>query len=148
MATEAPGLAKDEIALSLRLLRRVRHSCEKSFVHGKYLLPVACRYVGNKSNLKLVEKAKATFFSFPYFCLRPLSTLKHLDRHATVHPPRALLQSHYRLESTGDRDKKQVVRKLGHWRDGEALYVSQLWCTLVDSSTLYDCKHSSCYARA
>jgi hypothetical protein len=139
LATTAPGLEKDEVALVLCLLKKVRQTCKKDFMHGRYsyLIPVSLRYDGSDPGIENSENAKhATFFSLPYFCLRPLRTLKHLTDGSSQYPTRSLLQSHYRLESTYERDKRQVVRELGRWRNGEALYLPDLWCVVVNKSTL------------
>lgn len=121
------------------MLKKIESTNGKPFVHGrygKYLVPTV--FLDNGSNLYLQpgEKPKyAIFFSLPYFDLRPLRKLDPVERNANVYPIRTLLQSHYRLASTEERDKKQAVRKLDHLKNDKVISLPQLWCLMINKRT-------------
>ena len=55
------------------------------------------------------------FFSFPYLAMATSEFRKHFSKGHYEHPARTLLQSHYRLNNTIDRDRFQCIRLLkGH----------------------------------
>ena len=105
--------AGGERGLARRLLKRVRILAEREFVGGKFLTPLALRYDNQDVSRYTVDKT-CIFFSFPYFLVAKPALRKHFEkddpRHP--HPVRTLLQSHYRLHKTVDRDKDQSISLL------------------------------------
>ena len=94
-----------------RLLKRVRNVAERDFVGGKFLTPVAVRYDNQDVSRYTVDKT-CIFFSFPYFQIAKPGLRKHFEKGDLRHPPRTLLQSHYRLNKTVDRDEDQCISLL------------------------------------
>ncbi len=74
-------------------------------------MPLALRYDNQDVSKYTVEKT-CIFFSFPYLCLDAVGLRKYYDKNNVEHPPRTLLQSHYRLNKTEDRDKLQCIKWL------------------------------------
>lgn len=139
VAADVPGLEDDEVALVVKMLKNIQSTSEKPFVHGeygKYLIPSAVRYDGEDPELPKEEEQKcAIFFALPYFDLRPLRKLKRVNKDAPLYLMRTLLQSHHRLASTEDRDKKQAVLKLANSqaeKKHEVLYLPELWCLIIN----------------
>lgn len=144
-----PGLGDDDMALVARLLNKVQTS-EKKFVHGRYLKPIILVYEGEDPDAsafpppeeKHVRKT-ATFISLPVFttcCLKHHTSTKDFEGH----PVRALLQSHYQLESTKRRDKEQVINKTRSIRDHLAnedhvVHVPQIWALIINNYTIITC---------
>jgi len=140
VSSRVPELQDDEIALALRMLKNVQLTNGKPFVrgrYGKYLIPLAVRYNGDDPDLKPGEMPRyAIFFSLPYFDLKPLLKLKPVPKDTAIYPTRTLLQSHHRLASTEERDKKQAFRKLGQSKNEHVLYLPQLWCLVIQRPLL------------
>ena len=132
-----PGLEDDELALAGRLLNKVRKTCEKQFIHGRYLKPIVLVYDGADPDEDFQEPKTATFISLPIFTTdvpkRPTST-----KEDEGHPVRALLQSRYRLESTKSRDKGQVIRKVQRHSD-HIVHVPQIWALIINKHTIITC---------
>ncbi len=132
-----PGLEDDELALAARLLNKVRKTCEKQFIHGRYLKPIVLVYDGADPEEDSEEPKTATFISLPFF------TTDVPKRHTSTkedegHPVRALLQSRYRLESTKNRDKGQVIRKIQRHSD-QVVHVPQIWALIINKHTIITC---------
>ena len=132
-----PGLEDDELALAARLLNKVRKTCEKQFIHGRYLKPTVLVYDGADPEEDSEEPKTATFISLPIF------TTDIPKRHTSTkedegHPVRALLQSRYRLESTKNRDKGQVIRKIQRHSD-HVVHVPQVWALIINKHTIITC---------
>lgn len=132
-----PGLEDDELALAGRLLNKVRKTCEKQFIHGRYLKPIVLVYDGADPDEDFQEPKTATFISLPIF------TTDVPKRHMSTkedegHPVRALLQSRYRLESTKSRDKGQVIRKVQRHSD-HVVHVPQIWALIINKHTIITC---------
>ena len=132
-----PGLEDDELALAARLLNKVRKTCEKQFIHGRYLKPIVLVYDGADPEEDSEEPKTATFISLPIF------TTDVPKRHTSTkedegHPVRALLQSRYRLESTKNRDKGQVIRKIERHSD-HVVHVPQIWALIINKHTIITC---------
>ena len=132
-----PGLEDDELALAARLLNKVRKTCEKQFIHGRYLKPIVLVYDGADPEEDFEEPKTATFISLPIF------TTEVPKRHTSTkedegHPVRALLQSRYRLESTKNRDKGQVIRKIERHSD-HVVHVPQIWALIINKHTIITC---------
>jgi hypothetical protein len=124
------------------MLKNIQTTNGKPFVrgkYGKYLIPLAVRYNGDDPDLNPGERPRyAIFFSLPYFDLKPLSKLEPVAKDIAIYPTRTLLQSHHRLASTEERDKKQAFRKLGHSKNEQVLYLPQLWCLVINNSAYKD----------
>ena len=105
------GLAGGERGLTRRLLKRVRNIAEREFVGGRFLTPLALRYDNQDVSRYTVDKT-CIFFSFPYFLVAPPGLRKHFEKDDPRHPARTLLQSHYRLNKTVDRDEEQCISLL------------------------------------
>ena len=132
-----PGLEDDELALAARLLGKVRKTCEKQFIHGRYLKPTVLVYDGADPEEDSEEPKTATFITLPIF------TIDVPKRHTSTkedeaHPVRALLQSRYRLESTKNRDKGQVIRKIQRNSD-HVVHVPQIWALIINKHTIITC---------
>ena len=74
-------------------------------------MPLALRYDNQDVSKYTVDKT-CIFFSFPYLSLSTAELRNYFTKKDFEHPPRTLLQSHYRLNKTKDRDKLQCVRWL------------------------------------
>ena len=108
---QSQGASKGQRGLTRRLLKRVRNVAERDFVGGRFLTPVALRYDNQDVSRYTVDKT-CIFFSFPYFLVAKPGLRKHFDKDDSRHPPRTLLQSHYRLNRTVDRDEDQCISLL------------------------------------
>ena len=132
-----PGLEDDDLALVTRLLNKVKKTCEKQFVHGRYLKPTVLVYDGADPEETAKDQKTATFVSLPIFtteCERHHKSTKEDE----LHPVRALLQSRYRLESTKGRDKEQVIRKV-HSKKAHVVHVPQIWALIINKHTIITC---------
>ena len=148
-------LSKDEVDLTCRLLKRLSTVAEKPFAGGRYLTPLALRYDNQDVSRYTVDKT-CIFFSFPYLAMATSEFRKHFSKGHYEHPARTLLQSHYRLNKTTDRDKFQCVRllkgrevesyiklsdegdrsNLSGKQTQQLLYVPQLWGIIVGLGTI------------
>ena len=108
---KARGLSESEYGLTKRLMTRLGIISERPFIGGRYLTPIALRYDNQDISKYTVEKT-CIFFSFPYLCLDAVELRKYYEKNSFEHPPRTLLQSHYRLNKTEDRDELQCIRWL------------------------------------
>lgn len=104
-------LSKGEVDLTRRLLTRLRTVAEKPFVGGSYLTPLALRYDNQDVSRYTVDKT-CIFFSFPYLAMAAPDFRNHFPKGHHEHPPRTLLQSHYRLHNTTERDHFQCIKLL------------------------------------
>ncbi len=132
-----PGLEDDELALAARLLNKVRKTCEKQFIHGRYLKPIVLVYDGADPEEDSEEPKTATFISLPTFTT-DVPKRHILTKEDEGHPVRALLQSRYRLESTKSRDKGQVIRKIQRHSD-HVVHVPQIWALIINKHTIITC---------
>ena len=103
--------ASVERGLMRRLIKRVRNTAEREFVGGRYLKPVALRY-DNQDISKYTVDRTCIFFCFPYFMVAKPGFRELFEKNDSRHPPRTLLQSQYRLNSTVDRDQEQCISLL------------------------------------
>ena len=130
-----------ERGLTRRLIQRVRTVAERDFVGGRFLNATAIRYDNQDISRYTVDKT-CIFFSFPYFNVAKPELRKHFRKREDQHPPRTLLQSHYRLNKTIERDKFQCISMLKEVKSTEEkrksrvgrpkmvkdlVYVPQLW---------------------
>lgn len=128
---------------------RVRTLAEHPFVGGNYLAPITSRY-DNQDTSKYTVNKTCIFFNFPYFALADARMRRHSPKASQDHPPRTLLQSHYRLNKTTNRDSYQCIKllkshiikssieaseqeknKLSNEVIEEVVYVPQLWGLIV-----------------
>ena len=105
---ESRDLSKGEVALTRRLLKRVHTISERPFVGGSFLTPTTSRYDSQDISKYTIDKT-CIFFNFPYLCVANSRLRVYLNKGELEHPPRTLLQSHYRLNKTKERDKKQCI---------------------------------------
>lgn len=137
------GLSDDTIAILVRLFRKVRTENEKRYLHGMYLNPVVA-HVEPREPSEPSRRQYATFVNYPYFrtiadlCIKDPDE-KPRDHDQNDHPPRTLLQSHYKIISTEARDSKQVYKRLAELTsdDGNGiatrnLFVPQLWAIHIN----------------
>lgn len=108
---QSQGASKGQRGLTRRLLKRVRKNAERDFVGGRFLTPLALRYDNQDVSRYTVDKT-CIFFTFPYFLLANPALRKHFEQGDSRHPSRTLLQSHYRLNKTIDRDEDQCISLL------------------------------------
>lgn len=108
---QSQGRTVSEQGLTRRLLKRVRNVAEREFVGGRFLTPLALRYDNQDDSRYNVDKT-CIFFSFPFFLITNLEFRKHFEKDNLEHPARTLLQSHYRLNRTVDRDQDQCISRL------------------------------------
>lgn len=121
---QSQGLAGGERGLTRRLLKRVRNIAEREFVGGRFLRPLALRYDNQDVSRYTVDKT-CIFFSFPYFLIANPGLRKHFEKDDPRHPARTLLQSHYRLNRTVDRDKYQCISLLKSGTTATSINVSK-----------------------
>lgn len=55
---------------------------------------------------------------------------------ALGHPPRGLMQWRYRLESTQDRESRQVAAKSNTAEPTHLVYISYIWALVIGKRTL------------
>ena len=108
---QSQGASKGQRGLTRRLLKRVRKNAERDFVGGRFLTPLALRYDNQDVSRYTVDKT-CIFFTFPYFLMANPGLRRHFEKGDSRHPPRTLLQSHYRLNKTIDRDEDQCISLL------------------------------------
>ena len=104
-------LSRDEVDLTRRLLKRLRTVAERPFAGGRYLTPLTLRYDSQDVSRYTVDKT-CIFFNFPYLAMATSEFREHFPKGHHEHPARTLLQSHYRLNKTTERDKFQCIRLL------------------------------------
>ena len=153
VAAKAQGVQDSEIALTHRLVRRVRQESERHFIGGSFLIPRSVRYDSKDSSKYSADKS-CIFVAFPYFTISqeqpkdPLANARGDEKQK--HPMRTLLQSIYRLNDTSERDQSQSIRMLSpsHLQscidivraedtglsrtvDDEMIYVPQFWAVIL-----------------
>ena len=146
------GLKESEAGLSRRLLKRIRDQHQRPFVGGSFLTPVARRYIVLDDSKYSADRC-CIFLSFPYFAVTKPRAQKSFVKGDPKHPVRTLLQSHYRLNETVERDEDQCIKLLQGKRlkaciDApgietehlhrqqikERIYVPQLWGLIIGLS--------------
>lgn len=118
------GLSNDDIGLARRLLTRLESLAERTFVGGRYLIPCSLRYDSQDGSRYTVDKT-CIFFSFPYISVADTSLRKHFSKGDARHPPRTILQSRYRLNTTIDRDRFQCIRSISSQALGACVNASE-----------------------
>lgn len=78
--------------------------------------------------------------SFPYFCLETYSAIamSALTAGSPMHPIRPLLQSHFNSTSQA-RELAQAITSMPSTPKGDCVHIAQLWCLIVDGTTLVTC---------
>lgn len=144
---KATGLEESMIGLSKRLLKRVRLVTERDFVNGRFLTPTVMRYDMHDAS-RYGHGRSCMFVSFPYFDVSETRERGKFRKGDASHPIRTLLQSHYRLNETVDRDESQCIRTIGapalksciqggdtkrlcHKAHAELIYVPQMWALVI-----------------
>ena len=102
------------------------------------------------------------FFNFPYLAMASSNPTNPFTKRDNEHPARTLLQSHYRLNNTTDRDRFQCLRLLKGDKlrsclttpdqddknslvgkeTQQLLYVPQFWGVIVGLGTLLSVKRT------
>ena len=144
------GLRESDIGLTRRLLKRVQLVSERDFVGGRFLNPKAFRYDMLDDSRYGVDKC-CIFLSFPYFAVQRPQQREQFRRGDERHSMRTLLQSHYRLNETSEKDETQCIRMLdaetlkscikvaqpaeiSHLNskpNEELVYVPQMWALII-----------------
>ena len=146
------GLKESEAGLSRRLLKRIRAQHQRPFVGGSFLTPVARRYIVLDDSKYSADRC-CIFLSFPYFAVTKPQAEKRFAKGDSKHPVRKLLQSHYRLNETVERDDDQCIKllqakklkscieapiketaHLNNRQTKERIYVPQLWGLIIGLS--------------
>ena len=136
---QSQGASNGQRGLTRRLLKRVRKIAERDFVGGRFLSPLALRYDNQDVSRYTVDKT-CIFFCFPYFSIAKPGLRKHFEKGDPRHPSRTLLQSHYRLNKTIDRDADQCISLL---KDDtiasliDAPYKKRLWSSPTDEYLVF-----------
>ena len=105
------GLRESDIGLTRRLLNRVQLVAERDFVGGRFLTPKAFRYDMLDDSRYGVDKC-CIFLNFPYFAVQGQQQREQFRKGDERNPVRTLLQSHYRLNKTSEKDETQCIRML------------------------------------
>ena len=149
---KSQGLKESEAVLSRRLLKRIQVQHQRPFVGGSFLAPVARRYIILDDSKYSADRC-CIFLSFPYFAVTEPQAETPIVKGESKHPVRTLLQSHYRLNETVERDKNQCIKLLqgknlkscieppdlqtAHLNSREIkerIYVPQLWGLIIGLS--------------
>ncbi|KAK2760286.1 hypothetical protein FQN54_002354 [Arachnomyces sp. PD_36] len=132
-ASSVPGLADEDVALILSLLKKVKLN-EKAAYSGKYFEPMVLRCDGqDPSSIDDTSERSAAFICYPYCSTETMGTPSTSSDDQSIHHTRSLLQTFYNLESTTKRDLEQVVRKTGQFPKDHIVYVPQLWTIILNS---------------
>lgn len=124
----------------MELLETVKSKNEKCFVYGSYLDPIVGQFKPSEDTETDEVNAKtARFYCLPYFSLDEFPSIAPASTQPQngprIHPVRTLLQTHYQLQSTKNRDERQVARKCNGSQ--KVIYVPQVWCLLVNNGKFY-----------
>ncbi|PNP50405.1 hypothetical protein THARTR1_08932 [Trichoderma harzianum] len=128
----------------MQLIKRIGKKYLRHSETGLYIEPGSVlRAIGNYSQqnfASLSPKARPTvpvvFVASPYLRLHSLEGHQNTENRGDHHP-RTLLQNLYGFDVTPNRDKAQIVRKIGHGSHlNDALHVNQMWCLLIGSTIL------------
>ena len=145
-------MKESEAGLSRRLLKRIQVQHQRPFVDGSFLTPVARRYIVLDDSKYSADRC-CIFLSFPYFEVTEPRAENHFVKGESKHSVRTLLQSHYRLNETVERDKDQCIKllqgknlkscidapdkettHLNNREIKERIYVPQLWGLIIGLS--------------
>ncbi|KAL7783912.1 hypothetical protein V8C43DRAFT_325663 [Trichoderma afarasin] len=141
---ECPLIGDDVKTVTIQLVKRAGEKYLRHSETGSYIEPGSVlRGIGNYSeanSVSLSQKARPTvpvvFVASPYLRLRPLKGHQNQENRGD-HLPQTLLQNLYGFDVTPNRDKTQIVRKVGNGSHlNDALHVNQMWCLLIGSTIL------------
>ncbi|KAL6694048.1 hypothetical protein J3F84DRAFT_395752 [Trichoderma pleuroticola] len=137
-------IGDDVRAVTMQLIKRIGKKYLRHSETGPYIEPGSVlRAIGNYSQqnfASLSPKARPTvpvvFVASPYLRLHSLEGHQNTENRGDHHP-RTLLQNLYGFDVTPNRDKAQIVRKIGNGSHlNDALHVNQMWCLLIGSTIL------------
>ncbi|KAF3076308.1 hypothetical protein CFAM422_001597 [Trichoderma lentiforme] len=135
-------IGDDVKTVTIELVKRAGKKYLRHSETGPYIEPGSVlRGIGNYSQQNsLSQKARPTvpvvFVASPYLRLRPLKGHQNGGNRGDHHP-RTLLQNLYGFDVTPNRDKTQIVRKIGNSSQlNNALHVNQMWCLLIGPTIL------------
>ncbi|OQE44424.1 hypothetical protein PENCOP_c002G01146 [Penicillium coprophilum] len=128
-AIQAPGLYKQDVAIILRLLAKVRRTLRitKDEPPGGFHDDCTLRCVSRETGNVEAQKS-ATFMSFPYFSVESIKKDSQ----------RRLLQTYYR-QTTTQREREQAILMTGRFPSDHITFVPQLWAIVLDSRLLITC---------
>ncbi|KAJ4854886.1 corA-like mg2+ transporter protein domain-containing protein [Trichoderma breve] len=135
-------IGDDVKTVTIELVERAGKKYRRHSETGSYIEPGSVlRGIGNYSQQNsLSSKTRPTvpvvFVASPYLRLRPLKG--HQDGgNRGDHHPQTLLQNLYGFDVTPNRDKTQIIRKIGNGSQlDNALHVNQIWCLLIGPTLL------------
>lgn len=126
-----PDFDDDYRQLAHNVLQKVEKMCEKGFAHGRFLEPVTILGQGRDPNDKSGRKLRrVSFVCMPIFSLET-SRRTMRGRKFLGHPARGLMQWRYKLDSTQDRDSKQVAAKSNAAGLNQLVYISYIWALII-----------------
>ncbi|PTB53816.1 hypothetical protein M431DRAFT_531469 [Trichoderma harzianum CBS 226.95] len=135
-------IGDDVKTVTIELVKRAGKKYLRHSETGPYIEPGSVlRGIGNYSQQNLLsQQARPTvpvvFVASPYLRLRPLKGHQNGENRGDHHP-RTLLQNLYGFDVTPNRDKTQIVRKIGNGSQlNNALHVNQMWCLLIGPTLL------------
>jgi hypothetical protein len=134
-------LSDKELRDVVKLLRDVQKKFEKQRHHGREMEPDCVSDVFyNDASGSSRQTGSVVFLSFPYFCLESYNSapITALTSGSPMHPARPLLQAYF-YSSTQKRELAQAIASLSSTPSGQCLHVSQLWCLVVNGSTMVTC---------
>ncbi|KKP07345.1 hypothetical protein THAR02_00542 [Trichoderma harzianum] len=137
-------IGDDVKTVTIELVKRAGKKYLRQSETGRYIEPGSVlRGIGNyfqQNSRSLSQKARPTvpvvFVASPNLRLRPLKGHQNGENRGDHHP-RTLLQNLYGFHVTPNRDKTQIVRKIGGGSQlNNALHVNQMWCLLIGPTIL------------
>ncbi|KAL6816346.1 hypothetical protein V8C40DRAFT_282248 [Trichoderma camerunense] len=137
-------IGDDLRAVTMKLVKGAREKCIRQSETGPYIEPGSVlRAIGvysQKASVSLSQKACPTvpvvFVASPYLRRRPLEDHQRTENRRDHHP-QTLLQNLHGFDVTPNRDKDQIVRKIGDVsHPNDALHVNQMWCLLIGPTIL------------
>ena len=138
-------LPDKELRDVVKLLRDVQKKFEKQRNHGREMEPDCVSDIFYNDAMGSSRQTESVvFLSFPYFCLETYNSapIKALTSGSPMHPARPLLQAYY-YSSTQKRELAQAIASLPSTPNGQCVHVSQLWCLVVNGSTMVTCSRLS-----
>ena len=138
-------LPDKELRDVVKLLRDVQKKFEKQRHNGREMEPACVSDVFyNDATGNSRQTGSVVFLSFPYFCLESYdpAPIKSLTPASPMHPVRPLLEAYY-YSSTQKRELAQAITSLPSTPDGQCLHVSQVWCLVVNGTTMITCSRLS-----
>lgn len=139
LALQSPRISDEMTLVVNHLMTMVREKLEKSFVHGRYMLPGALRCDGRDASKNDKEDISAVWMCVPYFSLEAMHQHSRGEfSPSNLHPLRTLLQSCYDFESTRERDVEQHNYLKAGREEVSAVHIPQVWCLILGSGKTPD----------